>query len=98
MMELIKIVLQKCPKSTMAANHATNYSYKNCLLCIINYFEISSTVIDIPNTNVSSLCGYLWMMMMVIMKCLCKRKKNGLYGPFGPILTILAADIGKTKK
>ena len=23
----------------MAANHATNYSYKNCLFCIINYFE-----------------------------------------------------------
>ena len=24
--------------------------------------------------------------------------KNGLYGPFGPILTILAAENGKTKK
>ena len=23
----------------MAANHATNYSYKNCSFCIINYFE-----------------------------------------------------------
>ena len=23
----------------MAANHVTNYSYKNCLFCIINYFE-----------------------------------------------------------
>ena len=30
----------------MAANHATNYSYKNCSFCIINYFETSSTVID----------------------------------------------------
>ena len=29
----------------MAANHATNYSYKNCSFCIINYFEISSTVL-----------------------------------------------------
>ena len=35
----------------MAANHATNYSNKNCSLCIINYVEISSTVIDIPNTK-----------------------------------------------
>ena len=49
-MEFIKnsLVFQKCPKSTMAANHATNYSYKNCSFCIINYFEISSTVIDTP--------------------------------------------------
>ena len=30
------------------------------------------------------------------MKWLYKRK-NGLYGPFGPILTILAAENGKTK-
>ena len=38
-------------------------------------------------------------MMMVIMKWLCKRKKKpGLYGPFGPILSILAAENGKTKK
>ena len=35
----------------MAANHATNYSYKNCSFCIINYFEISSTVINTPNTK-----------------------------------------------
>ena len=28
----------------MAANHATNYSYKNCSFCIINYFEISNTL------------------------------------------------------
>ena len=30
-MEFIKdsLVFQKCPKSTMFANHATNYSYKN---------------------------------------------------------------------
>ena len=79
----------------MAANHATNYSYKSCSFCTINYFEISSTVIDTPKYN-TSLCGYLWM-MMVIMKWLCKRKKKGLYGPFGPILTILAAENGKTK-
>ena len=32
----------------MAANHATNYSNKNCSFCIINYFEISSTVTDTP--------------------------------------------------
>ena len=82
----------------MAANHATNYSYKSCSFCIINYFEISSTVIDTPKYN-TSLCGYLWMMMMmVIMKWLCKRKKNRLYGAFGPIFTILAAENGKTKK
>ena len=30
----------------MAANHATNYSYKNFSFCIINHFETSSTVID----------------------------------------------------
>ena len=81
----------------MAANHATTYSYKNCSFCIINYFEIRSTVIDTPKYN-SSLCGFLWMMMVVIMKWLCKRKQNGLYGPFGPILTIIAAENGKTKK
>ena len=33
------LIFQKCPKSTMAANHATNYSYNNCSFCIINYFE-----------------------------------------------------------
>ena len=40
-MEFIKntLVFQKCPESAMAANHATNYSYKKCLFCIINYFE-----------------------------------------------------------
>ena len=27
-----------------------------------------------------------------------KREKNRLYGPFGPILTILAAENGKTMK
>ena len=32
------------------------------------------------------------------MKWFCKRKKNGLYGPLGPILTILAVENGKTKK
>ena len=48
--EFIKnsLVFQKCPKSTIAANHATNYSYKNCSFCIINYFEINSTVINTP--------------------------------------------------
>ena len=35
--------------------------------------------------------------MMVIMKWLCKQK-TGLYGPFGPILTILATENDKTKK
>ena len=40
-MEFIKnsLVLKKCPKSTMTANHAINYSYNNCSFCIINYFE-----------------------------------------------------------
>ena len=33
---------------------------------------------------------------MLIMKWLCKYKK-GLYGPFGAILKILAADNGKSK-
>ena len=49
-MEFIKnsLVFQKYRKSTMAADYATNYSYKNCSFCIINYFEISSTVIDTP--------------------------------------------------
>ena len=82
----------------MAANHAINYSYKSCSFCIINYFEISSTVIDTPKYN-TSLCGYLWMMMMmmVIMKWLCKRKKTRLYGAFGPIFAILAAEMAKLK-
>ena len=42
-MEFIRnsLVFQKFPKSTMAANHATNYSYKNCSFCI-------STVINTP--------------------------------------------------
>ena len=57
-MEYIKssLVFQKCPKFTMAANHATNYSYKNCSFCIINYFEISSTVIDTPKYKISHPC------------------------------------------
>ena len=40
-MEFIKdsLVFQKSPKSTMAAIHATSYSYNNCSFCIINYFE-----------------------------------------------------------
>ena len=46
----------------MAANHATNYSYKNCSFCIINYFEISSTVIDTPKYKISNpsvgICGW----------------------------------------
>ena len=65
----------------MAASHATNYSFKNC---IINYF--------------TPLCGYLWMMMIVIMKWLCVNDKNGLYGPFGTILKNLAAENGNSKK
>ena len=51
----------------MAANHATNCSYKSCSFCIINYFEISSIVIDTSKYN-TSYFGYLWMMMTVIMK------------------------------
>ena len=51
----------------MTANHATEYSYKSCSFCIINYFEISSTVIDSPKYN-TSLCGYLWMMTMMLMR------------------------------
>ena len=37
----------------MAANHATNYSYKNCSFRIIDYFETRSTVIQ--NTKFFSL-------------------------------------------
>ena len=44
----------------MAANHATNYSYKKCSFCI-NYFEISSTVIYTPEYKIShpyrGICG-----------------------------------------
>ena len=80
----------------MAANHATNCSYKSCSFCIINYFEISSIVIDTSKYN-TSYFGYLWMMMTVIMKWLCERQKPTLYGPFGPIFTVLAAENGKTK-
>ena len=35
----------------MAANHATNSSYENCSFCIINYFETSSTAIQLQNTK-----------------------------------------------
>ena len=54
-MEFIKIAyLSKiCPKSTMAAKHATNFSYKNSSFCIINYFETSSTAIDTPKYKIS---------------------------------------------
>ena len=53
-MEFIKnsLVFQNFPKSTTAANHATNYSYKNCSFWMINYFEISSTVIDTPKYKI----------------------------------------------
>ena len=37
----------------MAANHATNNSYKNGSFCIINYFDISSTVIDTHKYKIS---------------------------------------------
>ena len=43
----------------MAANHATNYSYKNCSICIINYVEISSTVIDTPKYKISHPCVFV---------------------------------------
>ena len=35
----------------MAANHATNSSYENCSFCNINYFETSSTAIQLQNTK-----------------------------------------------
>ena len=48
----------------MAANHATNYSYKNCSFRIINYFEISNAVIDTPKYKIShpcvGICGWWW--------------------------------------
>ena len=63
---------------------------------------MSSTVIDTPKYNFLIIVWVFvddMMMMMVIMKWLCKRnKKNVLYGPFGPILTILGAENCKTKK
>ena len=40
----------------MAANHATNYSYKNCLFSIINYFETSSTAVDTHKYTISHSC------------------------------------------
>ena len=40
----------------MTANHASNHSYKNGSFCIINYFEISSIVIDTPKYNISHPC------------------------------------------
>ena len=43
------------PKTKMVANHATNYSYKNCSLCI-NYFETSSTAIDTPKYKIYHPC------------------------------------------
>ena len=36
----------------MAANHATNSSYESCSLCIINYFETSSTAIQLQNKKI----------------------------------------------
>ena len=44
------------PKSRMVANHATIFSYKNCSLCITNYFETSSTVIDTQKYKISHPC------------------------------------------
>ena len=83
----------------MAANHATNYSYNSCSCCIINYFEISSTVVCYRHSKIQHFLVWVFVgdddgdneMIM-------KTKKNGLYGPFGPILTTLAAENGKTKK
>ena len=81
----------------MAANHATNYSYKNCSFCIINYFEISSTVIDTPRYEISNpcvgICGWWWWWWL--WNDYVNEKTD--YGPFGPILTILAAKNGKIK-
>ena len=42
----------------MAANHATNFSYRNCSFYIINYSEISSTVIGTQNTK---FLIFLWV-------------------------------------
>ena len=55
------LFVQKGPKSTMAANHATNYNYKNCSFCTINYIETSSTAIDIQKYKIAhpyvGICG-----------------------------------------
>ena len=40
----------------MAANHATHHGYKNCSVCIINYFETSSIAIDTPKYKISHPC------------------------------------------
>ena len=42
----------------MAANHGTNFSYRNSSFCIINYSEISSTVIGTQNTK---FLIFLWV-------------------------------------
>ena len=46
----------------MAAHHATNYSYKNWLFFIINYFETNSAAIDTPKYKIShpgvGICGW----------------------------------------
>ena len=35
----------------MAANRVSNSRYENCSFCIINYFETSSTAIQLQNTK-----------------------------------------------
>ena len=45
----------------MAANHATNYSYKKFSFCIFNYFETSSTVITLQSTKFLSLVWELFV-------------------------------------
>ena len=84
----------------MPANHATNYSYKNCSLCIIKYYEISSNVIDIPKYKIShpcvGICGWWWWWWQ--WNAYVNEQKTDCMALSGRFLTILAAENGKTKK
>ena len=40
---------------------AINYSYKSCSFCIINYFETSSTALDIPKKTQFLILVWVFM-------------------------------------
>ena len=52
------LLSQECPKSTMAAKYATNYSYTNCSFSIINFLEASSTAIYKNFNTCAGICGW----------------------------------------
>ena len=91
------LLFLKDPKSTIAANHASNYRYKIvhfALLSILKQVVLQRTL---QNTKFIIL---VWVFVdddsgdnEMIMSTI----RNGLYGSFGAILKILATENGKSK-